>query len=885
MTVVRRFLLATALIGALPASLAPAVASAAPAAPSFAVCSPPAATAATVADIAPIGFVPIDPVRLADTRIGLGAAAAPIEAGCVISIGTAVADPPNNATAAALTVTSDGSSRTGFVTAYPCGSARPSTSILNPAPDGPRSNLAVVPLDDTGQLCFFSEQRTNLIVDVTGWFTPDGARAEATTPARIYDSRSSTPTGTVGPRETVRLPAATVLPDGGVAAAVTVTLTNAAGSTYATAFPCGTSVPPTSTVNTLRGVDRAAPALVGVGDEGLCVYVDQPAGLIVDVTSRFTSATAVGGSPMFQAASVRLADSRTGLGWAAGRLPAGSTRPLDVLNSAAVGATTVQLNVTAADATADGYLTVYPCGGAVPATSSVNFRAGETAAAMVTVDLGPTGEVCVLASAPAHVIVDLFSAYGHRGLLRTIRSRFGNPPIGDGQTDFALGCTNPAQSAPLVVTTPPGITIAATTLNGSPITTLPQLQHPGDAFTFTLAGRSTDTISLRCLPADFPTFDATGVATPGWFVGSTLAGPASFVFILDRFGVPVWWKSTPTPVVGVWPEANGTLAWRTWTGGGFPGGNGSPESPALGFQIHDLTGATVGSVGPVGGTESLDWHELLDLPGGGHLVVTYPQRTIGSNRPCVKATDGTQTTTNKVVDSDLVELNAAGTEVWRWSSKDHTDLTTETKIPICFQVGSGPTFALDYMHLNSVERLADGDYVVGARHFNAIERIDHTTGAVEWKLGGSAPTTGTLLAVKDANGQPAGPGAIPIGPHDARVLANGDVTVHDNHVGGAPRASEYRIDTAAGTATLVWQRISTNPTGSTLGSVRRLDDGSTVIAWGEGHTPWLEEVSPSGSDSLRIDVPTGTTFYRGVKVPASTFDLATLRARAGGSSS
>lgn len=869
-----------------------------------AACVAPPATVPGVADLPPAGFVPIAPQRLADTRNGIGVATAPIDAGCVLRVRVAAGDPPGNATAAALTVTSDRADRAGYVTAYACGSPRPDTSVLNPAPGDPRSNLVVVALDETREICFFSEHRTDLVVDVTGWFSPTGARAADPVggPTRSFDSRSGLGRR-VGPAEVVVVAAAPAATAGSttVGLAVTVTLTEADEPTFATVFPCsaatGTTPPPTSTVNTLPGIDRAAPALVGTGSS-VCAYVDRASHLVVDVTSSFvtepTDVSAVqpeSTSPLTQLANARLADSRTGLGWDAGRFTAGSTRRLDLLSRAAVGTTTAQLNLTATDVVTDGYLTAFPCDTPMPPTSSLNFRRGDTAAAMVTVPLGATGEVCVASSGSAHVVVDWLAGYGERGLLRTLVGRTaGAVPVGDGQTDFAIRCSEGIGTADrLRVTTPPGIRIAGITVDGAPATALPEVLGSEMGIVLALAGRSTETVSIRCLPPTFPRLTATGAATtPGWYLGSSLPGPGGtvgYAFVLDRFGTPVWWKRTPQPVIGVWPMSDGTLAWRRWTGGGFPGGAGAPESPPLGFEFHDLTGALVGGVGPVGGTEPLDWHDLLELPGGGHVVITYPIRTIGQNRPCTTVT-GVATTTNRVVDSDLVELDAGGNEVWRWSSEDHTDLTTETLLPVCFKIGPGANdWALDYMHLNSVERLADGDYVVSARHFHAVLRIDRGTGAVEWKLGGTAPTTGTLLSVLDANGAPAGAGARLVAPHDARVLPNGNVTVHDNHLGGAPRAAEYRVDVGAGTATLVWQYRSANPSGATLGSTRRLDDGSTLIGWGEGRTPWLEEVGPDGRPTLRIDVTSGETFYRVVKVPLATFDRSVLRANAGGVSS
>jgi hypothetical protein len=59
------------------------------------------------------------------------------------------------------------------------------------------------------------------------------------------------------------------------------------------------------------------------------------------------------------------------------------------------GATAVVLNVTASNPTSAGYLTVYPEGGTAPATSNVNFTAGETVPNLVTVPLSTAGGISV----------------------------------------------------------------------------------------------------------------------------------------------------------------------------------------------------------------------------------------------------------------------------------------------------------------------------------------------------------------------------------------------------------------------------------------------------------------------------------------------------------
>jgi hypothetical protein len=68
-------------------------------------------------------------------------------------------------------------------------------------------------------------------------------------------------------------------------------------------------------------------------------------------------------------------------------------------------AVAAQLNVTATGPEGDGFLTVWPCGGNRPDTSTVNYRVGETAPNGTTV--AAAGSVCFVSNVPTHVIVDL----------------------------------------------------------------------------------------------------------------------------------------------------------------------------------------------------------------------------------------------------------------------------------------------------------------------------------------------------------------------------------------------------------------------------------------------------------------------------------------------
>ncbi len=70
-------------------------------------------------------------------------------------------------------------------------------------------------------------------------------------------------------------------------------------------------------------------------------------------------------------------------------------------------AASVFVNVTVVGPRAQGYVTVYPCGQAVPSSSNLNFVLDQTVANAVMARVGDGGQVCLYASVPTHLIVDV----------------------------------------------------------------------------------------------------------------------------------------------------------------------------------------------------------------------------------------------------------------------------------------------------------------------------------------------------------------------------------------------------------------------------------------------------------------------------------------------
>lgn len=126
-------------------------------------------------DDQPDGFTPLVPERFLDTRTGLGtggAGKAPGGRVLKVQIGGRGDVPSSGATGAAVNVTVVEPDGPGFVTVYPCDAAEiPFTSNLNFVTGDIVPNLVFSKLAGDGTLCLYTTTRTDLLVDVAGYFT------------------------------------------------------------------------------------------------------------------------------------------------------------------------------------------------------------------------------------------------------------------------------------------------------------------------------------------------------------------------------------------------------------------------------------------------------------------------------------------------------------------------------------------------------------------------------------------------------------------------------------------------------------------------------------------------------------------------------------------
>jgi len=241
------------------------------------------------------GFTPMTPARLLDTRPDPVPRLEPMQPRSLRVVDVA-GGAPATADAVALNVTALRTSGPGWLQAYPCnGATPPEISSVNFVTGDTRPNSVVVPVADDGTICLLASVSADVLVDITGYF--DGAEGldfVPLDPIRLVDTRE--PWEYLNPftRNGARVAGGTTLrlqvagqrgvPADAKAASVNITAVQADRNTYVTAFPCG-SRPDTSNLNLLpwQGV-AANGAMIKLDSAGqLCLFVDQPAHLIVDI--------------------------------------------------------------------------------------------------------------------------------------------------------------------------------------------------------------------------------------------------------------------------------------------------------------------------------------------------------------------------------------------------------------------------------------------------------------------------------------------------------------------------------------------------------------------------------------------------------------------------
>jgi hypothetical protein len=363
---------------------------------------------------------------------------------------------------------------------------------------------------------------------------------------------------------------------------------------------------------------------------------------------------------------------------------------------------------------------------------------------------------------------------------------------------------------------------------------------------------------VRCLPSDFPTYTFTryGPVSPDYFAADTGFAPVSnrYAMIFDSHGVPIWWYRAP--VVGPRVLPSGNVLWFL------------SDGQSSHYEIRGLDGSLVRTLSTAGGS-SVNTHDLQLLGNGNYLIGAHTREHHVDTSAYGGSSDA------DVRNAELQEVSRDGQLLWDWRSEEHISLAeTGRWWPYVIKHGSTNGY-YDLVHWNSIE--PHGNSVIASfRHLDAVYKISKSTGAIAWKLGGTA-TPQSLAVEGDPEAYTFG------GQHDARLNSDGTLSVLDNRTGlddPRPRAVRFRIDQAARTATLVQSTSDPEiPASHCCGSARLLPNQDWLIDWGEGSLQGTGSIGGYEPDGTRTFLLTfdSTFSYRAQPVPARAATAQDLR--------
>jgi DNA-binding beta-propeller fold protein YncE len=428
-------------------------------------------------------YTPITPYRVCDTRpVGsvpanqcnddsTGAGSGPITQGAtrVVTVDGMGSVPGSGVTAVVVNVTAVGPTSNTYLTVYPDGlSSRPGTSNLNPSAGTVLANLVEVGVSTAGKIDVFNALgTTNVVLDIEGYvasastslFTPSS-------PVRICDTRAAgggiapnrcdgNGLSPIGSGQTLTFAVSgngSPVPSSAVTAVVfNLTAISPTVNTVLTAFAGNMGRPNASNLNVAAHVNLPNRVIVPVTCiSGSCtVSIWNSIGSVniaVDIDGWFTTTSGAQFTPL--ATPARVCNTQAGTA----NCPKGLVAGGHVLNVGVAGVdgipfdtgdpgspVAIVANVTAFNATASTYVTVYPGPSSPthPGVSDLNVGVGPAATNLVVVGVGSDGSINLYNNVGGvNLIVDVVGYYSMGSTGPLTAPTYSSTLVGPGQADM-----------------------------------------------------------------------------------------------------------------------------------------------------------------------------------------------------------------------------------------------------------------------------------------------------------------------------------------------------------------------------------------------------------------------------------------------------------------
>ncbi len=315
--------------------------------------------------------------------------------------------------------------------------------------------------------------------------------------------------------------------------------------------------------------------------------------------------------------------------------------------------------------------------------------------------------------------------------------------------------------------------------------------------------------------------------------------------IVDNAGRLVWFAPRTQGSMNLQAQSYEGKPVLTWWQGELvlPAGYGQGEYVIAGSDYNELAHVHAGN-----GLHG-DLHEFVITPQGTALFTAYKPM-----RQDLSAVGGSAH--GSLLDSRMQEVEiATGRVLFEWSAAEHIALS-ESYVA----APKDPGALFDFFHMNSIDVLPDGNLLLSARHTSALYKIDRSSGAVIWRLGGKRSDFQVQSRAKFAY------------QHHARHHPGGVITVFDDGAGptnvepGAPaqrvsRGLKLSVDVNSMQVRLVQEYLPDPPMlAHSQGSMQLLSDGNVFIGWGS--EPYFSEYGSQADLRFEGKIGEGSNSYR-----------------------
>ncbi len=334
------------------------------------------------------------------------------------------------------------------------------------------------------------------------------------------------------------------------------------------------------------------------------------------------------------------------------------------------------------------------------------------------------------------------------------------------------------------------------------------------------------------LPAWIPAPTAQGTdTTPGYLA---MALPEGGI-VVDNTGKVVWYKTFPGGVLNSFMvQANGfyTIA-------------ASSEVPAR-HHVLDVLGNEVNVLQCAGFPSR--YHDLLVEADGNYWIMCDDLRTLD-----LSGIGGFPDA--QVTGTVIQHISAGGQLLFEWNSFDHFQLTD---LPALDR--SGP--AVNFTHGNGLAVDSDGNLLASFRSLSEITKINSSTGAVIWRMGG---LQNQFTFLNDSKG-------FFERQHGLRRGGPGTIQLLDNGLGAPSRFVRYLVNEQTHTALLVMEFLD-SPTTFTMvgGSTQYYPSGYSLVSFGRAGR--VVEVDPAGNRAWELTGIDNLYVFRAQRF-RSLYDLA-----------